>query len=321
MKFRVAISTGALGFTLLFFYNNCSQFKAVDIATSDQSNQGSSSAPPSSQPPSSQPPGTNPLPPVVNKNWSHEPSGMRTVTDCPFSGSICDGWFNVYKTQAFANFENAPLSAGSVLDSYLAAGSTTGNGQWIVPLSNPREVFIGTWWSTNAEFEGNGGSVANKMIFVSGINDNNFLNWIQYDGRDTPGTLTWAFQQTGGMNNCHVTGYFSGGCKLGPDWGPGTGTLQPNGATSGRIAAGSGWHKIEIYQKSSLGPNTQDGIIRIWVDDVEHTNYTNLNLVPAGFIDTQINNTWDGGAWYDCPNRDCKRAWHHYWDHFYISVR
>lgn len=80
-------------------------------------------------------------------------------------------------------------------------------------------------------------------------------------------------------------------------------------------------HKIEIYQKSSTGPNTRDGIIRIWVDDVEHTNYANLNLAPAGFTDTQINNTWDGGSWYDCPNRDCKRAWHHYWDHFYVSDR
>ncbi len=337
MERKTIFSVVILG-VLLLFYNNCGRFNTIDVQTAsyqnnqasqNNSNEDSSSVSPTPQPlPSPQSPSPSqvplptPTPPVMtSKAWSNQPSGLKVIMDCPFSGTLCEGWENVYKTQAFANFSNAPLSPGSVLDTYLGAGSTTGNGQWIVRLANPREVFVGTWWSTNAEFEGNRGSVANKMIFISGKGNNNFLNWKLDDGRNTAGTLTWSFQQTDGSNNCHISGYYSPGCTHGPDYGPGSGDLQPNGPATGKIAAGSGWHKIEIYQKSSSSTTSRDGIIQIWVDGNLHTNYNNVNISPEGFIDTQINHTWDGGAWYDCPNRDCRRAWHHYWDHFYISVR
>lgn len=251
--------------------------------------------------------------------WANKPVNAQTLSDCPFSGSLCSGWQNVYNTQAYASFGNAPVSPSSVFDTFLGVGSTTGNGQWIFPLSTPREVYVGTQWAQNSQFEGNGSSAANKMIFISAAGHNNFLNWKQYSGRNQPGVLTWSMQQTDGANNCHVSGYVSPGCTFGPDYGPGSGDLLPNGYNPS-IAAGSGWHKIEIYQKSSTTLTSRDGIIRIWIDGQLSTNYSNLNLAPNGFTNVQLNHTWDGGAFYACPTRDCTRAWHHYWDHMIIAT-
>jgi len=249
--------------------------------------------------------------------WTNKPSGLTVISDCPFSGALCPGWQNIYNTQAYASSSNAPVSPPSVFDTFLGAFSTTGNGQWIYPLPNVREVYVGTYWAQNADFEGMG-DIANKMIFVQPSGEANFLNWIQ-GGRWTPGVLTWVFQQNGGINNCHVSGYISPGCSLGPEFGPGTGNLTPNVAAPS-IAAGSGWHKIEIYQRASTSATSRDGIIRIWVDGLLSTDYSNLNLGPNGFIDFQINHTWDGGPRNDCPARDCTRAWHHYWDHMVIAT-
>lgn len=171
--------------------------------------------------------------------WANRPAGLGTVTDCPFSGGLCPGWQNVYNTHAYATFPNAPLSPSSVFDSYLAANSTTGNGQWVLPFASSREVFLGTWWSQNADFEGYA-PYANKLLFLMRDGgDANFLNWIQYGGKNTPGTLTWVFQGKDGANNCHVSGYVSPGCTNPAD-GPGTGNLLPNGSSAGTIAAGSG---------------------------------------------------------------------------------
>lgn len=153
----------------------------------------------------------------------------------------------------------------------------------------------------------------------------NFLNWVQYGGPDTPGVLTWVFQAKDGSNNCHIPGYSSPGCTRGPDWGPGTGSL-PTNVSSPNIAAGSGWHFIEILLQSSTTTTSQDGVVKIWIDGALSTSHTNVNISPGGFEDFQINPTWDGTkAYYSYPaeplGRDCSRSWHHYFDHVRISSK
>ncbi len=253
------------------------------------------------------------------QTWSNAPAGLTTVTDCPFSNALCPGWQNVYNTQAYASFPNAPLSPSSVFDTYLAANSTTGNGQWALPFQSAREVFLGTWWRQNADFEGFA-PFANKLLFVMNDGgDANFLNWIQYGGKNTPGTLTWVFQAKDGSNNCHVAGYSSPGCSN-PAGGPGTGNLLPNVSSAGTVAAGSGWHKLELYIKASTTTTSQDGIFRLWVDGVKTTDYVNLNISTNGINRVEINHTWDGTSALNCSNRDCSKAWHHYWDHLIVAA-
>ena len=75
--------------------------------------------------------------------WTNKPSGLTVISDCPFSGALCPGWQNIYNTQAYASSSNAPVSPPSVFDTFLGAFSTTGNGQWIYPLPNVREVYAG----------------------------------------------------------------------------------------------------------------------------------------------------------------------------------
>ena len=243
--------------------------------------------------------------------WQNEPPGSTVVVDCPFSNSLCPPMFNVYNTSSFTSDSSAPLSPGGVFDTYLAAGSITGNGQWGVSLPKAREVFLGTWWKTNADFQGIANNT-NKMLFIRAPSsgDNSFLVWqgTPYSAR----TLKWDMQAI--YSNAHVNGWSGDPSGL-------SGWFEPNGPSNGVVSAGSGWHKIEVYLKASTTGTSRDGIVRWWLDGVLVGSYTNVNLAPGGYEDFQINHTWDGSGIFSPPYRDMNKEWHHYWDHLYISIR
>ncbi len=259
----------------------------------------------------------------ASSDWPNEPAGSTNAFDCPFSNSTC-GLQDVYKSARYSADAAAPLSPSSILDEVLAPNATTGGGQFIVNLASVREVYVGTWWKTNPEFQGMyGGSIANKMIFISGNGNNNFLNWS--GPPDGVRNLMWANQSE--QNNCHVAGWNGDGtCGGGSGSGKyGSGAFSTNVSGAGNIAAGTGWHRIEIYQRASTSDASRDGIIRLWIDGTLTTSYTNLNLSPGGFTDVQYNHTWDGSAALQCYpassiGRDCNRAWHHMWDHLRVSI-
>jgi len=226
--------------------------------------------------------------------------------------------FNVYGNLPFAN-SDGPLSAPGALDTYLPVGSTQGGGtfgyRFVSNLgSTVREVYVGTWWKMNPEFAGYSG-LANKMIWLIGPTDNaNYLNW--WGTENGRKRLMWVMQQ--GPDNCHVSGYIHN-----PADPCSHGTFQPNGPHDGYVSAGSGWHRIEIYQKSSTTATSRDGILGIWIDGILSTYYKNVNLAPEGFSEMQYNHTWDGGPPCDPASpkgRDCTKEWHHYWDHLRISI-
>jgi hypothetical protein len=244
-------------------------------------------------------------------NWPNEPPGSTVVVDCPFSGSLCPPMFNVYNTASFTSDSKAPMSPGGVFDTYLDAGSITGNGQWGATLPKAREVFLGTWWSTNADFQGIANN-GNKMLFIRAPSsgDNSFLVW--QGPPNTARTLKWDMQAI--YSNAHVSGWAGDPSGL-------SGWFEPNGPSNGIVSPGSGWHKIEIYLKASTTGTSRDGIVRWWLDGVLVGSYNNVNLAPGGYEDFQINHTWDGSGIFSASYRDMSKAWHHYWDHLYISVR
>ena len=217
--------------------------------------------------------------------WTNEPQGFSVVVDCAFSNSLCPGMWDAYNSAEFTTIAGAPVSPNTVLDDHISAGSTTGNGQWGANLPNAKELYVGTWWSTNPDFQGICNN-NNKMLFARNPTiDNNFLVWQGAPG--APKTFKWYMQA--GYDNCGHPGEY-GMCY---SQGEGTGWFEPN-VGNGTVAHGSGWHLIEFYIKTSTTKTSRDGTIKWWIDGRPVGNYNTVNISPGGLTEFQINHTWDG---------------------------
>ena len=141
--------------------------------------------------------------------------------------------------------------------------------------------------------------------------DNSLIHWGGL--QDQPREIRWFWQTV--YSNAHVSGYVGDPSGL-------SGYLVPNiNAAAATVAAGSGWHFIELYLKCSTSLTSRDGVIRWWVNRTLCGSYTNVNLTPTGFSEFQLNGAWDGSSAFTAAGRDMSRAWHHYWDHIRISRR
>lgn len=243
---------------------------------------------------------------AFSSTWPNEPAGSQMLVDCPFDGNVCNGSGDA---PAYANDPTAPLSGPGVLDNYLAANAVYGNSREWFGMRGEKELFLGTWWKTNPEFQGyyvNG----NKLIVFTGNTGQGYLYWI--GPQDQPKVINMVINSQS-WDNCHIWS----GPECSFDMG-----FQPNlgNSSDATIAAGSGWHRLEVYQKCSSTASSKDGIFRWWVDGKLVGNYTNINYMPEGFAQVTITHTWDGQPSATCAHRDCSRAWHHYFDHMKISV-
>lgn len=244
-------------------------------------------------------------------SWPNEPAGFSVKVDCAFSDSLCPPLWNAYNTATYQTIDSAPFSPSKVFNTYLSAGSSTGNGQWGLNLPNAKELYLGTWWSTNVDFVGlcNNG---NKMLSFGSATDgdNSFLFWQGFPG--SLGNITWLNQTN--SSNAHVDGWDGDASGL-------SGVIQPTvNPSAAHVRAGSGWHRLEVYLKSSTTLTSRDGILRVWVDGSLVINVTNMNKAPHGLEDFQINHTWDGSYCLVAPQRDMSKRWDHYWDHLRVSV-
>ena len=245
--------------------------------------------------------------PVPGAQWPNEPAGMTLVTSAPFSDVIPSEWFNVYNTQTFASpgGSGVSFSPPRALDVYLPAGSNTGGGQWGINIPQSREFYCGFYWSTNADFIGYT-NTTNKMIFFRNpANDNSFINWHGVPG--APKQIKWYFQSL--YSNAHTAGWDGDA-----DGRSGRLSCNVNGSAA-VIAAGSGWHLIEFYGRTSTTGTSRDGIMKWWVDGVLCGNHPNVNWCPGGYTEMQLTPAWDGTP----SGRDLTKSWHHYFDHIYIS--
>lgn len=309
-----------LGLFIVLASNHCNRFNTVEQFDSalDETSQSSNETPSPQPNPQMNTPTPSPQMPrptnTVSKLWSNAPASLKNIVDCPLSGDFC-GALNVYNTFPFASMPDAPLSSPSVFDSAMPANGSTGNGQFVWEFPLAREVYMGTWWSTNSDFEGTKNNT-NKMIFISQPGeDNSFLVWQGLPNQ--PKTIKWYMQ--GLVNNTHLTNTF--GMNYPTD---GTGWFNPNTADAARatVSAGSGWHKLEVYLRSSTTRTSRDGIVKWWVDGYLVGEFSGVNISAGGFNNVQYNAAWDGSSNYACPGvRDCTKAWHHYYDHLFVSVK
>ena len=252
--------------------------------------------------------------PPVGGQWPNEPAGMTVITNSAFSDSLGAEWHNVYNTQAYASpgGSGSTFSPPRAFDVYLAENSIYGNGQWVLyPSSRPREMYCGTYWSTNAGFQGLS-NIGNKMLFFRDpAIDNSLLNWRGF--QDSPRTLCWLNQTA--YSNAHLSTWLGDASGL-------SGYVLPNiNSSACTMAAGTGWYFIEMYLKSSTTTSSQNGILKWWVNGTLCANITNINLCPNGFTEFHINTTWDGSLLMSAPYRDMSRSWHHYFDHMRVSQK
>ena len=249
--------------------------------------------------------------PPAGGQWANEPAGMTVVTDSPFSDSLGAEWYNLYNTAAYAspNLGGQSFSPPRCFDTYKAAGTMFGNGQWGLTIPNSSEVYVAFYWGTNAGFQGWSNNT-NKMVFVKNdVDTNSFIVWQGL--QDSPKVLKW--YQQGNYDNTHVSGvegtqYPAGG---------GSGWFNPNiNSAAATYTAGQPMRLVELYLKKSTSSISRNGVIKWWVNGTLCGSYTNANLAPFGFTDIQINHTWDGSV---DPTVDMSRSWHHYWDHMRVS--
>lgn len=237
--------------------------------------------------------------------WANEPSGSTQYFDCAFSNSIC-GMANRYNTQAFASPGGSDaVSPSGVLDEYVNGGSSNGNGQWGLDFSPKREIFVSLSWRTTAMGYPNSN---NKLIFIKGGNSNSFMVW---QGGPGPNGKQLKWYQQDLVDNCHIPGY--GPYCFFKD-GDGTGWFPAN--VDGNVAVvapnAPSFTKIEIYMKSSSTASSKDGIIRIHINGVLSSYYTNVNQAAGGFSNVEVTSAWDG-SW------TMPETWHHYFDHLHVS--
>lgn len=231
----------------------------------------------------------------ASTRWPNEPAGSRVLLDCPFSNSICGMW-DQYKSAKFASpgGTGSQLSGPFALDNSLDVGASHGGGQIGIALPNVNEIFVGTVWSTNADYQGICNN-NNKLFFLRNPNlGNSLFLWKMGPSHGPSGPVGWYWQSSYNIS----------------------GLMWPN-VHATQISAGSGWHKIELYMKSSTTLTSKDGIIRWWVDGVLNGNFVGINF-ESGLSDFQYNHTWDGSGCL--TGRDMSKAWHHYWDDLHISI-
>lgn len=281
---------------VIISFNNCDQFKAVTIATSEQSNRGSSSAPPSSPPP-----GTNPLPPGVNKNWTNEPADASVVLDCPFDSapSTC-GLSDVYSSSHLESDLKAPVSPPGVLRSTLNANHSDGGMQlgW-TSQQLLKEMYVGIIWRNNPEWSCL--ALADKMWFIRGPNTAGFFG-LDCTPEDTSGSIIFGHNSKN-LDNSHTCA-----ADLGL-------VCYPNVADV-KIKFGN-WTKLESYIKISTTATSRDGIVRWWVNGILVGNYTNINYEQDGLNEWIWTETWGALEPRFQKNVDLS----HYIDHLHISAR
>lgn len=248
----------------------------------------------------------------ASAEYPNEPAGSTPYFRCTFNdGNIC-GMGDRYNSTA--GWFTSPgggnqLSPGGVIDEFKAAGSGSGNWQIGLDFQKQREIFMGFVWRTTAMGLSNNN---NKIIFIKNPS-NSFIVW-----QGMPGTnakqLKWYQQER--VDNCHISGY---GPYCWNKDGDGTGWFPPNvNGSVAMVAPGDPFVKVEIYLKGSTTNTSKDGIIRIWINGVLSTNYTNVNHgtdladFPGGFRNVEITSTWDGS--FSTPE-----AWHHYFDDLIVS--
>lgn len=252
-------------------------------------------------------PGTTPPPPPSNTGqWPNEPVGMTVLSDWGHDALTGGGWYDVYGgyTSSIVSDATAPLSPNNVLQQKWLQGLVGGNGGGGGSLFTfPRaygSVYWGNWMKVDANFEQhpNGTKLGWIHTTLNGSPQNNQLIYSLIGSG--PYALRTTYQNAT-VDNTHL----GGSAPLG------TVNLFPSSASQ---FAGGQWVKIEQYFRPATGISAQNGIWRMWVNNVLVMDVTTLNtemILPDSVSRITI---WGGTG--SVKSRD-SFIW---WDHERVSV-
>ena len=229
--------------------------------------------------------------------YPDEPSGWSQIVRHQFNDKTNGGaCFDYYPDSsgtysAILSDGSAWTSPSSFLRETKPAGQSVGGTQLECVFPAKRSIFWGFTWRSSNPFGGyNNG--ANKMGFMmSNRPTGGGALWgLHYRGNTNGSRVIAVFLQSApGVNNCHISGAVDI-CSDGAIFIP---NVNGSPVLEGQI------HKVEVTMIRSTSETSKDGTIRVVVDGVVRTNYTNVNFPAWDFVSVQTNHTWDG----QCANR------------------
>jgi hypothetical protein len=240
--------------------------------------------------------------------WPCEPAGLAVITDVSWATLPAPRWEH-------ANFKgfgrvvpdpDAPLSKQGVLEIVFPVGFPGGEEpakeQYIFRAPHPRELFVGTHFKMDPDFQGHSGGI-NKLINA----------WTGNGGENATGIWWLVLRSVSEVDNNSTREdgpYFVDGAFCGEYHGaPGTNRNQTP-VSLGR------WHRLEWHIKLPSAAGARDGEFRWWLDGVLSGEYTGLgDCLGQRFEYMEIAPTFGGGA-------DTKRqADYLRFDHMHVSGR
>lgn len=252
----------------------------------------------------------------VTGNFLNEPPGMVLKVDEPWN--VTPGTWGTLGGSAsgvIVSDPTAPISPNNVLQAIYDVGFPAGIGairMWQGLNGLRDEVFLGLVWKCNANWQQEVNSGTSKIcFFVTNTNQDIFY------GMTGP---------QGGPYRIQVAAEFPGisNTQLAQSFGDPVGTRNiPPNITTTPIVPGN-WYKIEWYMKYSTTDTSQDGILKLWINDTLNTSHTNMNYphtsqgtnnIDPRLVEFSLNPTW-GGA------NNSKTQTDYFWfDHIRLSYR
>ncbi len=247
--------------------------------------------------------------------YPDEPTGWSQLVRHQFNDKTNGGACNDYYPGSgsfIAQDSSWTISQPNFIRNIKYANASHGGTVIECLFSARRSMFWGFSWRTSNPFGGyNNG--ANKLGFMmSNRPTGGGALWgLHFYGSSNGSRVVSVFlQASAGVNNCHLSDY-QGDCN------GSSVVFLPN--VNGSAVLEGVKHRVEVTMIRSTTESSRDGTIRVVVDGIVRTNYTNANFPAWDFISVQNNHTWDGQCATRTPS-DCRPYDdYHDFDDWYVS--
>lgn len=224
--------------------------------------------------------------------YPDEPAGWSQLLRHQFNdktnGGTCSDYYpdSSGKYATILSDGSAWTSPSSFLRETKPAGQSVGGTQLECVFPAKRSIFWGFTFRTSNPFGGYN-NAANKYGFMmtNRPTGGGALWGLHYYGNSNGSRVISVFLQAVTVNNCHLSNFY-GDCN-GSSF-----VILPN-VNASPVVEGQ-IHKVEVTMIRSTSETSKDGTIRVVVDGVVRTNYTNVNFPAWDFVSVQTNHTWDG---------------------------
>jgi hypothetical protein len=210
--------------------------------------------------------------------WTHEPAGFTVVEETGWESGTLDNWTLIHTDP------NKPITVAAITDSMIGeskavqieypadhvGGGGTELRYEIAVQDRSTEMFLGYYVQVNENWKGHESAIQ-KMVYLSDDPIGFSAMWYEMFGADDEDLGLYVVNQSGSSpESIHAD--------------------PPVTFTRGQ------WHKVEIYQKQGIN---DDGIIRVWVNDVLAIDRSDVNTrneagQPTPFDNVTISGIWGG---------------------------